>query len=232
MELDAEELPLPVLDCGIGAGRGAGRLDEAFRKPGDPVAMAHPDLTVGGDALEDGAVGLQHVDVCDSVFLVLGALYKSSQQLAHDLEAIADAEDGQAHVEEPLVRSGAAGGRHGGRASGEDDALHIARSQDVLRRAVERQDLRIDSQFPDAACDQLAVLRPEVEDDDRVMSLAHWSPILKMGHQPKCLTGGKALTTASLRAKPRTAPTVLWMKLPGTSANAASKPTRNTPEST
>jgi hypothetical protein len=82
--------------------------------------------------------------------------------VAHDLLAIADAQDRQAAVEQHLRRAGAVGGHAGDR---KDDALglHPLERGFGLR---ERRDFGIDPGFAHAPGDQLRDLAAEIDDQD------------------------------------------------------------------
>ena len=89
----------------------------------------------------------------------------AAELLGHELHAIADAEDGQAQPVHRRVEPGRAREIHGIRASREDKATRAAQPFD---RDIERQKLAVDFELTHAARDELRVLRPEIEDDDRL----------------------------------------------------------------
>jgi hypothetical protein len=83
----------------------------------------------------------------------------------HELHAVADAEDGDPHIEDLAVEARCTLGVDAIGPTGEDDASRLALLQ-ILRGGARGQDLGIDLQLPQPAGDELCVLASEVEDDD------------------------------------------------------------------
>ena len=85
--------------------------------------------------------------------------------MAHQLDAVADAQHGYSQVEDGRIGKG--GLRHvdRGGAAGENDAFDTE-FLDFRSRGVKAQDGRINVQFTDPARDDLSVLGSEIEDDD------------------------------------------------------------------
>jgi hypothetical protein len=89
----------------------------------------------------------------------------SAQALGHRLEAVADAEGGDAGLEQcgvDLRRTGRVDARRPAR---EHDRGRLAREHLVDRR-LRGDDLRVDAGLADPPGDQLRVLRAEVDDED------------------------------------------------------------------
>ena len=82
-----------------------------------------------------------------------------------ELEAVADAEDGEAGGEDGGVGLRGVGVVDAGGAAGEDDAARVQR-EDLGERRGAGEDDGEDVELADAARDELRVLRAEVEDDD------------------------------------------------------------------
>ena len=123
------------------------------------------------EAFEE-AVGGDQRDLGVPVLTRVGSLGFAAKLLGHRLHAVADAEQRQPAVEHLLRRDGRTvfGGRL--RPPRQDDALG-RELRDLRRVVVPRPDLAINADFPDAARDQLRVLRAEIEDEDLVGMEVH-----------------------------------------------------------
>jgi len=147
---------------------------KAFRKLGDLVAVAHPDVEaehavivhVVLDAVEQLRFADQ-VDPCIAEFTHVRALHLAAQLLGHGLHAIADAEQRHAQIEHRLRRARAAFLVHRLGATGKDDPAW-GEGADVLFAHVPGVQFAIDPELAHAAGDQLGVLGTEVEDQDAV----------------------------------------------------------------
>jgi hypothetical protein len=100
-----------------------------------------------------------------TVFAVRAAGDVAAEHLAHQLDAVADTEDRETHLEDARVRMGRALRLHAVGATGEDDA-HDAVGAQGLGRDAEGIDARVDVALTDAARDDLGQLRAEIEDGD------------------------------------------------------------------
>ena len=120
-----------------------------------------------GESFEEGAVVTQQFDVGVPVLALLAGTDFAAQLVGHVMQAVADAQHGQAEVQDLLFGDGRAGFVDGRRASGEDDAAGRV-ALDFFERGRAREDDGEDVLFADAARDELGVLRAEVEDDDRL----------------------------------------------------------------
>src|ERR1700690_2311249 len=83
------------------------------------------------------------------------------------MEAVTDAQDRDSAAPDSRVRMRRACLVHARRSAREDDRSRLA-GRDLTPWGVERQQLRVDVQLAHAPRDQLAVLAPEVQDDDRI----------------------------------------------------------------
>jgi hypothetical protein len=164
VELDAEEPPGPVLDHrGVSVGGAPGQA-EARRDALEPVAMAHPDLLLVFDLgqeprrVEDAQGG-------EAVLALLRRDDLAAEEVGHELDAIADAEDRDAELEDALVRVRRALAVNALRPAREDEGRRFRLADRGDRRRI-RQDLRVDAELADLPGDELGVLRPEIEDED------------------------------------------------------------------
>jgi hypothetical protein len=164
VELDAVEAALGVLDDGALGVLGRGDGLEAAREAGDLVAVGVPDAERGLQPLQE-LRALAEGKHAVSVFAVRAAGDVAAEHLAHELDAVADAEDREAHLEDAGMRVRRALRLHAVGAAGEDDA-HDAVGAEGLGRDAEGIDARVDVALTDAARDDLGQLRTEIEDGD------------------------------------------------------------------
>ncbi len=176
MELGRVELAVVVLhrsDAGRGGTRGH---RESRRRRADGVAVAHPDLRGLGQPVEQRARRLGDRELGKAVLADVGLGDLPAEVQRHLLDAVAEAQDRDAELEHGRVHVRRALGVHARGTSGEDERRGCT-ARDLLGGDVERHDLRVDPRLADAARDELRVLRPEVEDEDRrlcvVLELSH-----------------------------------------------------------
>ncbi len=138
-----------------------------FVEIGDLVAVGHPNLGMFGDGVEDVvgvAVGFDG-ELCSAVFAVGCFMERCAQQVAGELHAIADAQDGDAEFEDFGVHGGGVVVGDGGRAAGEDDAFGVHFVEFVGGDGRGEKD-REDAGVSDASADELGGLGPEVQNGD------------------------------------------------------------------
>ena len=165
MELQAEDRQAAMPDRGDRAGR---RLGQRHKQPGrvlDLIAMTHP---------HDGFFRARSANspaLCSDLALGPAKLpaaarrHLAAEQMAHQLHAVTDAEDGNAELKDGRVDGRGVFFVDAGRAAGEDDAggLQFAHA---LGRDVVPDDLAEDVLLAHPAGDQLTVLRAEIEDEN------------------------------------------------------------------
>ena len=100
-----------------------------------------------------------------AVFTTRSALHFSAEGVGDPVKAVADAENGKAHVEDLGVADGRGRVVNGGGAAGEDYARGLI-ATDLIERCSARENGGEDVTLADAASDELRVLRAEVENDD------------------------------------------------------------------
>jgi hypothetical protein len=173
VELDGVEAPL-----GVGHGRHrtvrrGGQTREPLGRPQHGVAVAHPhrDLVAAlrRDPVEEPAPALD-AQLGRSVLAPLRRDDLAAEEIGHGLHPVADAEHGNAGLEELRVgqRSPVVVDARG--ASREDETL-VAAGKDLVGRLRARDDLGVHRHLPDPTRDQLGVLRPKIEDRDLVQAL-------------------------------------------------------------
>ena len=140
--------------------------------------MAHPDLRGLGQAVEQRTRRLGDRELGKAVLADVGLGDVPAQVQRHLLDAVAEAQDGDAQLEHGRVHVRRALGVHARRPAREDQRSRSA-ARDLLGGDVERHDLRVDPGLSDATRDELRVLRPEVQDEDGrlilVLELRHAS---------------------------------------------------------
>ena len=155
---------LLVLNDGERRVGGRARDRKARRHFGDAVAMAHPDRMLFADA-PGGVEQLArrfHLDIGAAEFAVMAALDLAAELGGHRHLAVADAEHGNAGIEDRLRRARRTCFMHRFRATGEDHGfrLHLAEGGFGL---LERDDFGINALLADAAGDQLRDLAAEID---------------------------------------------------------------------
>jgi hypothetical protein len=174
MELHAVKLAVVISDGGKRRAVGDRDGAEALRQLRHAVAMAHPyrrpcpgpphileQRRVAGD-LKLGAAELAGV----------AAFHLAAKGGHHGLLAIANTEDGHAGVNHCGRKLRRAGLVHRRRTAGEDDGLGQNRLESSLH-LIEGHDLRINASLPHPPCDQLGVLRAEIDDEHFVRVFRH-----------------------------------------------------------
>ena len=161
MELDAEEPPLLVAYRGERAVRGLGADLEPAWDRGNAVAVAHPDYELVGQPLEELVARLdRHLGL--AVFAPLARLDLAAELLAHELHAVADAENRNAEIPYAAVDARRSVFEDAVRPAGEDDALRRV-CANLFGGDAEGDDFGVDVLLANPARDQLGVLRTVVE---------------------------------------------------------------------
>ena len=161
-----------VGDGGHGGVFGQRDAAEARRQLGHPVAMAHPHgiaLARLPHALEEGG-GLGDLQLGPAEFAVMPRLDLAAQLHGHDLLAIADAQHGDARVEDGLGSPWGALVCHRAGPAREDHRLGGQLRKGALG-GLEGGDLAIDAGLAHAPRDELGHLRAEIDDQHLVMVL-------------------------------------------------------------
>src|SRR5690606_16175594 len=146
---------------------------KSLRHFDDFVAVAHPDIDqrcaiaviemIADVAEQFGAAVQFHLRVAELAHI--GTFDLAAQLFGHGLHAITDAEHGQAHFEYALRRARRTGFGNRLWPAGEDDAKRVE-CADIGFAHVERINFAVHADFAHTACNQLRVLRSEIEDQD------------------------------------------------------------------
>ena len=154
-----------MLDGGEGGVVRGGDGAEAAREFSEFVPVAVPDVDGGGQTAEEWARPLLHREQAAAVLAPGAVLDFAAEMVAHELHAVADAEDRQAEIEEGGIRLWRVLSINAGGAAAEDDAPRLE-GGDFFGRQIAAHDLRIDLTLAHPPRDDLRVLRTEIEDDD------------------------------------------------------------------
>jgi hypothetical protein len=174
--LEPIKVLLPVLDGSDSTLQAARNHLEPLRQPDRLVAVAHPHRLslphLPLPTVQHGGARC-HFDVHFPVLLPLTRLDGAAKGLDEELHPVADAENVGARVggevEEPLREGrGAEGMDRVGPAREDDGARAEALEGGERRRAGDAEGE--DPELPDAAGDEMGVLRTEVEDEDKVLA--------------------------------------------------------------
>ena len=181
VELHAVQLFRRVFHGGDGAVGGVRRGDEALGHGGDAVGVAHEHGLVFIKARKKRAARVaDHFGL--TVFAHGAAFHPAAEGVAHELKAVADAEDRHAHFKQRLVAAGRIGLVNAHGAAGGDDADGVERA-DALEWAVARQNHGINAAFAHAARDQLLVLAAEIQHDHRLIFHRYFSFLFKVFYE-------------------------------------------------
>ena len=148
----------------------------------DRVAVRHPHRLLRGEVAQQQPLRSRHHGHFRAAELGQpGALDHAAQSLRHRLEAVADAENRDAGVEQRRVDRRRTLGVDGRRAARQDHRGRLS-GDDLRDRHRVRDDLAVDVGLAHPARDQLRVLRAEVDHQHRgACGLAHGKPPLASG---------------------------------------------------
>ena len=164
MELNAVKLLVCTAHGGMAAAGGMGDGPESGSQLLHLHAMAHPaDGGLRHLREQGGGAVMGQLDLAVLAGLRRAAL--AAQQVHHQLLAIANAQHGDAHLEQGLVHHGSVGGKHGGGAAGEDQGIR-PEGTDLVRRDAVGLDLTVDAALTDAAGDQQVILTAKIQNKD------------------------------------------------------------------
>ena len=167
------------------------------------VCMAHPYDALGGHVLEQPGSRLFQVQPDLAVLGGLGGDDTAADHPGCQLAAVADAQNGNAQLQDLGIVVGGGHIIHAVGAAGEDDAL-VAPGLDLLGgNGVVLFDLRVHMEIPDSAGDQLIILSAEVQNQDFFQIDCTSVNSLFYGQE-------KGL---SLRTSPQTGVAIPWMNV-------------------
>ena len=152
---------------GDGRVLGLGQPAEARWGLDHVVPMAHPHRQVRGQ-IEKESGRVRDLDARRAILPLAGRRDLTAKLIRQQLHAVADAQHRHACVEGSRIATGSALLVNTGRAAGEDQGAWGPIADRVPRRRPGDQ-LAVNAGFPDAARDQLAVLRTEVQDQHQFL---------------------------------------------------------------
>ena len=136
-----------------------------------------------------------------AVFAMGAASDVAAEHLSHELDAVADTEHRQAHLEHARVRMRRTLRLHAIRAAREDDAYDAVGAKGLGRDA-EGVDTGVDVALTDAARDDLGQLRTEIENGDGLGG--HGGKVRRIQNLRRTLFQPQWGQTASSRRRGRT----------------------------
>ena len=151
-------------DNGVGTVLRGGHGFKSFGQTGDPIPMAVPNLQMFGQAGEQGA-GPAAMQRATTIFAPGSPRHLPPELFDQKLHPIADAENGDAEVENAAIHLWCLGGINAGRTAAEDDPAW-AEGENFPDRDGVGDDLGIDVGLADPAGNHLGVLGAEIKDQD------------------------------------------------------------------
>ena len=170
VELHAVEAARLVADADRRAGIRVRHEPERLRHLGHVVPVTHPRNALLRQAAEQTAIGIEP-GLCLAVLacgVFSGSGHFPTKILRHELAAVADAEDGDAELEDLGIYLRRAFGVHTLRAAGEDDADGV-KGTDLVDGHGVRLDFAIHIALAHTARNELVILPSKIEDDDRLI---------------------------------------------------------------
>ena len=160
--------------CDFRIGRGRGH-PETFRKPSDRIPMTHPAPGLFFDTGEN-PLWTSDLKLGKAVFPFLRPDHLTTEGIHHELQAIADPQDGDVQIKDPLVHPRAALFINTRRTAGQDDPFRLERF-DLGQFEIRRFNLTVNVVFTHPPGNQLIVLGTEVNDQDQCFFFLSFSII-------------------------------------------------------
>ena len=161
VKLKAVEADGFVTHGGEWTGGRVGEGDKVAIESHDLIAMTHPDGGHGRDTGEE-PLAIGDGQPCRAVFAGFPLIDIAAEDLAGELHAVADAEDGDFEIEDLIAAAWGPGFRHAGRPAGEDNPLGIDGFQ-VIQGDIRCHKHAEGPRLPDPAGDELGVLAAKIE---------------------------------------------------------------------
>ncbi|GAA3175163.1 hypothetical protein GCM10020255_065930 [Rhodococcus baikonurensis] len=171
---------------------GRGHL-EAGRRFGDGVAVTHPHRLRRGKSVVQQPTGYR--DVGTAVFTGAGLGNGAAEGACHGLESVADSENRDVVIEKCGIELGSTVCVDTRGPTREHNSQGVL-GHDLLDGRGVRNHLRVDLGFANSPCDQLRVLRSEVDDKN-------WSLLLDICHRCSLIAAASASARAWTRPAPR-----------------------------
>jgi hypothetical protein len=165
VELEAVEFLCAVFDGGVVGVFGDGDGFEAGGEFGEFVAVGVPDLEGFGQCEEEGAVGVGDFEGAFAVFAFFAAFDFAAEVMGEELEAVADAKDGDAEGEDVFVGQRGFVAIDAGGAAGEDDAVGLE-GCNVLGGSVIGENGAVYVGFANTPRNDLRVLRTKIQNNN------------------------------------------------------------------
>ena len=141
-------------------------FQEAFRRLGNIIGMAHPAYRHRGNLLKQKG-GLIYLHLGLSILADRSGGYLSAQLVCHQLGAIADAQDRNTQIKNRLINVGGFLQIYAVGTAGKDDALGIHFFNGLQRHSIGVH-FAVDIAFADTAGNQLIILTAEVQNNNHL----------------------------------------------------------------
>src|SRR5204863_2299413 len=139
--------------------------DESFWQAGEFVSVRIPDLKRVGQILEQWARGVADGQGAFAEFPFLPRLDLAVEKVRQELNAVTDAENRNAELEDAFVRQGRFRGIDAGWSAGKDQPARFE-GGDFLHGRVVAENAGINVALADATRDDLRILGTEIENDN------------------------------------------------------------------
>jgi hypothetical protein len=145
VKLNPVQKPVAALHRRVSDGRGLGKTDKIFWQGEDTIAVAHPDIFGGIEALKE-RICLKDLQGAGAILPLLAAGYLAAQIMGHQLHPIADPQDRDLQLIDASIDPGGIGSIDA-RWSSREDQTPWGDSANLFDRDVPGDDLGIDPQL-------------------------------------------------------------------------------------
>ena len=168
MELRRVQPALGVLHRRDRADVGVRGDDEAVGHLGHGIAMAHPHGLLLRRVREQPRIGARTRNLGRSVLALVGVPHRAAKRHSHGLLPVAEAEHGNAQLEDGRIHAGRVLGIDARRTTRQDDRRRRQLAH-LVGRDVAGYDFGVNPQVTNASGDELPVLRSKIQHDDQLL---------------------------------------------------------------
>ena len=165
MKLNAIQFLFFICHGSSGAITGVCNHLESFRRFNNLPCMAHPAGALLFHALQKTLIILNHGDNSTSVFPLQTAFNLSTQQVCHQLHAIADAQYRHAGIKDGRINGRRICVQYACRSSRQDDTQRLF-FHDILNRRIVRQYAGVNAALAYTPRNQLCILTAKIQNYD------------------------------------------------------------------
>ena len=168
MELRRVQPALGVLHGRDRADVGMRGDNEAVGHLGHGIAVAHPHGLLVRRVREQPRIGTRACDLGWSVLALVGVPHRAAERHGHDLLTVAEAEHGNAQLEDGRVHARRVLGIDARRTARQDDRRRRQLAH-LVGRDVAGYDFGVNPEVTNASSDKLPVLRSKIQHDDQLL---------------------------------------------------------------